>query len=57
MEPEEVADVVVKQVLGCQGGQIILPIVNKDVAGLRGWPSWAQELIRDGTAKHSFANE
>ncbi|KAJ5291767.1 NAD(P)-binding protein [Penicillium angulare] len=53
IEPEEVADAIVGQIMSGIGGQIILP---SDFAGLvlpfvRGLPCWIQEKIRDRAAK------
>lgn len=45
LEPEEVADAVVRQVMG-EGGQIYLPGGFAGVAGIRGWPVWLAEWLR-----------
>lgn len=48
LEPETVADAVVEQVLSGYGGQLILPSRLIPISGLRGWPSWIQEGMRNG---------
>jgi uncharacterized protein CbrC (UPF0167 family) len=47
LEPETVADAVVKQLHSGNGGHIILPARYAITCGLRGWPSWLQELARN----------
>ncbi len=51
LEPETVADAVVSQVLKGESAQLILPSRFTMVAGLRGWSSWLQELVRGGSAQ------
>jgi all-trans-retinol dehydrogenase (NAD+) len=47
MPPKVVSDAIVKQVLSCTGGQIILPPVYSAVTGLRSLPHWvSQGLMR-----------
>ncbi|KAH7133079.1 short chain dehydrogenase/reductase [Dactylonectria estremocensis] len=50
IEPEEVASAVVKQVLKGKSGQIILPRWQSITSGIRGFPFWLQEYIRDSQA-------
>ncbi|KAJ5167009.1 uncharacterized protein N7482_005790 [Penicillium canariense] len=47
LEPETVADAIVEQLYSGQGGQLILPARFSLITGIRGFPSWLQELIRD----------
>lgn len=49
---EEVAGAIVKQILSGRGAQIILPREFTLLAGLRGWPHWFQEVVRDITKTH-----
>jgi hypothetical protein len=51
LEPETVADAVVSQVLKGESAQLILPARFTMIAGLRGWPSWLQQLARGGSAQ------
>ncbi|KAF2264265.1 dehydrogenase/reductase SDR family member 8 precursor [Lojkania enalia] len=51
IEPQDVADVIVKQIISASGGQIFVPHTLSKVALLRGLPHWLQELLRDGTSK------
>lgn len=50
MRVEDVAEVIVQQVLSGEGGQIILPEVLRFVTGVRGWPSWAQNWLTNSVA-------
>lgn len=51
LEPETVADAVVAQIVSGRSGQIVLPAWMGPAAGVRGWPDWLQEIVRDGTSK------
>jgi hypothetical protein len=51
MEPEDVAEAIVKQVFGCTGGQVFLPASAGRVSLLRGLPNWVQEGVRAGVSK------
>lgn len=44
---EQVAEPIVAQLKSCRGGQLIIPRSASVIAGIRGWPTWLQELIRD----------
>lgn len=48
LEPETVAEAVVMQVLSGYGSQLILPARLGVVSGVRGFPSWLQESMRNG---------
>jgi all-trans-retinol dehydrogenase (NAD+) len=48
LEPETVAEAVVQQVLSGYGRQLVLPARLKLVTGVRGFPSWLQESMRNG---------
>lgn len=45
--PETVSDAVVNQVLKGESAQLILPNRLNVAAGIRGWPSWMQEGVRN----------
>ncbi|KIN06817.1 hypothetical protein OIDMADRAFT_107737 [Oidiodendron maius Zn] len=47
LEPETVAEAVVNQVLSGYGAQLILPARLSIFSGLRGFPSWLQESMRN----------
>lgn len=51
----DVADSVVAQVLGGTSGQIYVPKNMSFLSGLRGWPHWMQELMRDGLSNNTPA--
>lgn len=51
IEPSEVADAIVGQILKCAGGQVFLPASVARVSSLRGLPNWVQEVIRAGVGK------
>jgi all-trans-retinol dehydrogenase (NAD+) len=51
MEPEDVADRIVAQILVCKGGQVFLPEGIQKVSMLRGWPNWLQESVRRKTGQ------
>lgn len=48
LEPETVAEAIVDQVLSGKGAQLILPARLGLVSGVRGFPSWLQEGMRNG---------
>jgi hypothetical protein len=50
LEPETVAEAVVKQVLSGYGAQLILPGRYNPFTTIRGWPSWLQEGLRNSVA-------
>ena len=51
IEPQTVADAVVKQVAGARGGQVYLPASVGLVSILRGLPNWVQEGFRATTSR------
>lgn len=48
---DRVADEVVGQIKSRRGGQLVIPRSATVVSGIRGWPTWMQELLRDWSAK------
>ncbi|KAF1363971.1 NAD(P)-binding protein [Lizonia empirigonia] len=51
IEPEEVADAVVAQVLSCKGAQVFVPRSAGKISLLRALPNWVQEGVRKGVSK------
>lgn len=48
LEPEDVADAMVKQIIAAKGGQIVLgPQISPKI---RAFPMWLQEIVRDSQA-------
>lgn len=51
MEPSYVAETIIQHVMrGDRGGEIYLPWYARFLTGVRGWPLWMQELLRDSMA-------
>ncbi|KAL2862445.1 uncharacterized protein BJX67DRAFT_375243 [Aspergillus lucknowensis] len=50
LHPETVAEAIVSQLYSGRGGQLILPARLSLLSGVRGFPSWAQEIVRDSMA-------
>ncbi|KAI0136795.1 hypothetical protein BJ170DRAFT_30908 [Xylariales sp. AK1849] len=48
---DDVANQVLTQVFSRKGGQVIIPSGASFLSGLRGWPMWIQELVRDGVGR------
>ncbi|KAI0148712.1 NAD(P)-binding protein [Xylariaceae sp. FL1272] len=48
---EQVADPIIAQLKSCRGGQVFTPNHTSVVSGIRGWPTWAQEMLRDALAR------
>lgn len=51
IEPEEVADAVVAQVLSCRGAQVFVPRSAGKISLLRALPNWVQEGVRKGVSR------
>lgn len=51
MDAETVADGIFKHILSGNSGQLFFPKHMWAVAGIRGWPAWLQERIRDSQIK------
>ncbi|KAF4451684.1 hypothetical protein F53441_5363 [Fusarium austroafricanum] len=49
-EPDDTAEAVVDHVVKCRRGDLFLPAYGGLLAGIRGFPAWLQELIRDSKA-------
>ncbi|KFY07133.1 hypothetical protein V492_07414, partial [Pseudogymnoascus sp. VKM F-4246] len=47
LEPESVSSQIVKQVLSGRSGHVVLPNFYTPVTGIRAWPSWLQESVRN----------
>ncbi|KAF2398278.1 dehydrogenase/reductase SDR family member 8 precursor [Trichodelitschia bisporula] len=60
MKPEWIAQKIVKQIVSCRGGQLIIPSKLASATRLRGEANWIQELIRDfavGGAASEFPDQ
>jgi len=53
LKADDVGGAIVNQIVKCRGGQLIIPRAASRVSGIRGWPNWAQELLRDGIGRVS----
>ncbi|KAM0231335.1 hypothetical protein ACHAP5_011100 [Fusarium lateritium] len=51
LTPDDIAKEVVAQIKSRQGGQLIIPKSASAISGIRGWPTWVQELVRDTIGK------
>jgi len=52
---KQIADPIVAQIKSRRGGQLILPRGATPISGIRGWPTWLQELVRDTLGRSSLA--
>ncbi|KAH6879518.1 hypothetical protein B0T10DRAFT_582952 [Thelonectria olida] len=48
---DQIATEIVRQVQGKRGGQLIIPRSASGISGIRGWPTWIQELLRDAIGR------
>ncbi|KAJ4252504.1 hypothetical protein NW762_011105 [Fusarium torreyae] len=48
---DDIANEVVSQIKSRRGGQLIIPKSVSVISGIRGWPTWLQELLRDTIGK------
>lgn len=51
MQPSVVADAIADRVFSCSGGQIFLPDNVARASGIRAWPNWMQEKLREAGSK------
>ncbi|KAI1309564.1 NAD(P)-binding protein [Xylaria venustula] len=51
---EQVAEPIFRQIKSQRAGQLIVPRSATIIAGIRGWPTWMQELIRDTLGRSSL---
>ena len=51
--PEEVAEVIVMQIISRRGAQLFIPSIAAPISWLKGLPNWVQELVRDAFGKTS----
>lgn len=51
LDVEDVTGPMLQQIFSGRGGQLVLPAHLTRLSGLRGWPSWAQEGLRDLLAR------
>lgn len=47
LKPEEVADMIVHQILSRRGAQLFIPGFAAPISWLKGLPNWMQEVVRD----------
>ena len=47
ISPDDVSDAIVAQLRSRRGGQLIVPSTFSWAVGIRGWPIWMQEIVRD----------
>jgi NAD(P)-dependent dehydrogenase (short-subunit alcohol dehydrogenase family) len=52
---EQIADPIIAQLKSRRGGQLIIPKYAAAISGIRGWPTWLQELLRDLLGRSSLA--
>lgn len=55
LTPEAIADATVAQLFSKRGGQVIIPKSATLVSGIRGWPTWLQEILRDVLGRASVS--
>ncbi|TVY75280.1 Dehydrogenase RED2 [Fusarium oxysporum f. sp. cubense] len=48
---DDIAKEVVAQIKSRRGGQLIIPKAVDVISGIRGWPTWLQEVVRDTVGK------
>ena len=48
---DDIAKEVVAQIKSRRGGQLIIPKSVDVISGIRGWPTWLQEVVRDAVGK------
>lgn len=53
LKAEEVADVIVRQILSRRGAQLFIPDFAAPISWLKGLPNWTQEMVRDVFGKTS----
>ncbi|KAI1842443.1 hypothetical protein JX265_010398 [Neoarthrinium moseri] len=51
---EQIAEPIVAQLKSRRGGQLIIPRSASPISGIRGWPTWLQESIRDILGRQSI---
>ncbi|KAI1198249.1 NAD(P)-binding protein [Nemania serpens] len=54
LSSEQVAEPIVAQLMSRRGGQLIIPSSMGHISGIRGWPTWLQELLRDALGRSSL---
>ncbi|KFY86197.1 hypothetical protein V498_07582 [Pseudogymnoascus sp. VKM F-4517 (FW-2822)] len=47
LEPTDVSSEIVKQVISGRSGHVVLPKFYAPITGIRAWPSWLQESVRN----------
>ncbi|KAI0403850.1 NAD(P)-binding protein [Xylaria palmicola] len=54
LTPEHIAEPIVAQIKSRRGGQLVIPNSASGISGIRGWPTWVQELLRDTLGRSSL---
>lgn len=54
LEPEEIADPILRQIFSCRSAQLILPVSLGWISLLKGLPHWAQNGFRNMLSKQAF---
>ncbi|KAH7152035.1 hypothetical protein B0J13DRAFT_658357 [Dactylonectria estremocensis] len=54
LSPAYVAEKTLEQIFSCRGGQVVLPDSLSFTSSMKGWPNWAQELLRDVMGRASL---
>lgn len=54
LKPKAVAEVALEYNWSCKGGHAILPKSLSFFSTLKGWPNWAQKLMRDAMGRSSL---
>ena len=52
-DPNDVANAILKQIFAARGAQIVVPSHLAFVSGMRGFPTWVQEILRDSIGKYA----
>jgi len=51
IDPQIVSDAVVKQIVSCRGGQVIIGEGGSIISTLRSWPTWLRRLVMGSSEK------
>lgn len=51
IEPQDVADAILSQIVSAEGGQVFLPKIARNTSLIRGLPNWLQEFVRAQPSK------
>ncbi|KAH8648592.1 hypothetical protein BX600DRAFT_555058 [Xylariales sp. PMI_506] len=51
LKREDVANLILAQVWSGRGAQLVIPSTERHLSGLKAWPMWLQEIVRDAVGK------